>query len=448
MIYRLLRFIVKIALRFFFRKITISDKANLPENGPLIIVVNHPNTFMDPLIVASLFKRKVGFLGNASIFVNGIVNAIFSYFNVIPVYRQQDVKEGVTPDNTDTFRDCNKYLSEGNALMIFPEGSSFHELRLRKIKTGTARIALSTENQHNFNLGIKILPVGLYYSNPSKFRSKIHVNVAEPFGVNEFKSLYESNSFEAVQDLTEKIEKALIENTVNTSNDEQEELFIDIKRIYKHRMLEKSENKGAANEEYRLTRELANAIKYFQVANDEMYSKVKDSIKEYISIIDENHLVPLSDTSQGKLSNVGELIGRISYAVISFPLYLFGVINNFLPYKIPYWLARKITREVEYHAPIMLTVGILIFPPFYLLLCWLFNYMFSPEAYLIAIYVLILPLSGYFSLHYLDFLEESYSFYKLSFLSKRDAELKQVEHLAVEIQDMLDEARETYLKRL
>jgi glycerol-3-phosphate O-acyltransferase / dihydroxyacetone phosphate acyltransferase len=72
MIYKALKLIVKIALHIFFMKIVILAKTELPKSGPLIIVVNHPNTFMDPIIVATLFKQKVGFLANASVFVNEV----------------------------------------------------------------------------------------------------------------------------------------------------------------------------------------------------------------------------------------------------------------------------------------------------------------------------------------------------------------------------------------
>ena len=102
--------------------------------------------------------------------------------------------------------------------MIFPEGTSMHELRLRKIKTGTARIALSTENRHNFNLGIKILPIGLYYSDPSRFRGKIYINVDEPINASDFQKTYRKNSVLGAQQLTERIKKSLEENVIITQD--------------------------------------------------------------------------------------------------------------------------------------------------------------------------------------------------------------------------------------
>lgn len=234
---------------------------------------------MDPLIIATLFKQQVGFLGNASIFVHGIVNAIFKYFGVIPVYRQQDVAPGVAPDNRKTFSACYTHLEEGNAIMMFPEGTSVHELRLRKIKTGTARIALGVEEQNQFELGVKIIPIGLYYDNPSQFGSKIHVNIGQTISANKFKEVFEKDPALGVQTLTEKIKESLEELTINTEDAEQEELFIKIKRLYNARLIDQFNPKDK-EEEFRYTKEIANAIQYFKVNFPERFSYLKGKIDQ------------------------------------------------------------------------------------------------------------------------------------------------------------------------
>ena len=91
MIYKFLIQIVKAALFFFFKKIVVTGKEQIPGNGPLIIVANHPNTFMDPLLIAAITSQRIGFVANASIFLNQFVSRIFSYFHVIPIFRKKDV---------------------------------------------------------------------------------------------------------------------------------------------------------------------------------------------------------------------------------------------------------------------------------------------------------------------------------------------------------------------
>ena len=446
MIYKALKQIVKLALWIFFSKIIVNKKRELPSQGPLIIVVNHPNTFMDPLIVAALFKQQVGFLGNASIFVNKIVNAIFRYFNVIPVFRQKDVGSNEPIDNENSFSACAEYLTSGNALMIFPEGSSYHELKLRKIKTGTARIALTTEEKNDFKLGLKILPVGLYYSNPSRFRSKIHVNVDQAFDVSEFEEIYRQDKIKGVQELTERIRKVLDENVITTEDDEQEDLFLKLKRVYKNRLLSKSNSA----QEFQLTKEMIKAIEYFKINNEASFNRIKSHVDSYTQILEEEGL---SGSGQNTVypkpkKILYSLLGFI-YLIMGFPAYLLGVVQNYLPYKIPYWTARKITNEMEYHAPIMLTVGIVVFPIFYSILGYSFYVFVSKDIFMISSYVILLPLSGFYCIHYLDFVDRVRDFVKFnSFFKKTDLKIAELITLKKDLTSILDEAMETYLKRL
>ena len=87
MIYSFLKRIIKITLFVFFKKIVVNGKDNIPTKGPLIIVANHPNTFMDPMIIVSITKQRLGFVGNGGIFVNKVVNSVLTFFHVIPIYQ-------------------------------------------------------------------------------------------------------------------------------------------------------------------------------------------------------------------------------------------------------------------------------------------------------------------------------------------------------------------------
>lgn len=450
MIYQLLRVIVRITLRVFFRKIVIQKKEELPTKGPLIVVVNHPNTFMDPIIVASLFKQQVGFLGNASIFVHKVVNTIFEYFHVIRVYRQKDVPEGEKPDNSRSFRDSHKYLGKGNTLLIFPEGNSYHELKLRKIKTGAARIAFGAEEAHDFQLGIRIIPIGLYYSNPKRFRSKLYINVGLPFALKSFISDYQDDPLVGVQALTDRIKKELEANVIANEDDEQEELFMKIKRIYKRRLLENFKQANDAYEEFRLTKELSKAIHYFKISYPDKYQEIKHKVERYIEIM---HQMDLKNGSlksyYSSMRKLSVSVAGLLYAIGGFPVYLFGLIQNYLPYKLPYWIARSITKEIEYHAPIMMTLGIIVFPSFYLAYGLLVYNNVTSNTWWLSLYLLLLPITGFYVLHYFTFLRNIGDFLKINPLFKSNNHLvKELSDLKIRITEELDEARTSYLKRL
>ncbi|MFK8105018.1 MAG: 1-acyl-sn-glycerol-3-phosphate acyltransferase, partial [Saprospiraceae bacterium] len=168
--YHSVRLLALTIFRLFYGKKTILNQKNLKVDYPCILVSNHPNTLHDPLhVAAKVDHRIVHFLVNAGLFATPFTNWFFSTFYCIKIERPQDVKGGKI-SNEKAFEACDIFLRQGGCLYIAPEGTSRVERHIRKMKTGAARIALSAERHNNYQLGLKILPVGLNYDNPTKFR--------------------------------------------------------------------------------------------------------------------------------------------------------------------------------------------------------------------------------------------------------------------------------------
>ena len=51
MLYQLLRVTATIALRWYYAEIIVQGVERAPRAGPLLIVANHPNALIDPLLV-------------------------------------------------------------------------------------------------------------------------------------------------------------------------------------------------------------------------------------------------------------------------------------------------------------------------------------------------------------------------------------------------------------
>src|SRR5690606_32504145 len=130
----------------------------LPEQGPLLLVSNHPNTFMDPVVIASLLRQPVYFIAKSTVFGSSFTNWLLHKMHLIPIHRREDAPYQPV-NNDEAFAASYKALAQGKSIIIFPEGNSFNERRLRKIKTGTARIALGAEA--TMQAGVKIIPIGL-----------------------------------------------------------------------------------------------------------------------------------------------------------------------------------------------------------------------------------------------------------------------------------------------
>ena len=112
-------------------------------------------------------------------------------------------------------------------------------------------------------------------------------------------------------------------------------------------------------------------------------------------------------------------MGSILYLLAGFPVYLYGLINNYIPYIIPSKVARLITKDEVYMAPIMMTTGIFSFSICYILQVLFFHQLTGNIIWLTLLYGLSLPLSGFLVLHYWNHLTGFYNNWMLFLLFYR-----------------------------
>ncbi len=236
---RFLHAVVSIAMRLFFRRIETVNASAVPYRGALIFVMNHPNGLIDPALIFVALPRKVSFLAKSTLFKTPVLSYILRVIEALPVYRKIDSAD--VAQNAKTFEASHELLRKGGAIALFPEGVSHNSPKLLPIKTGAARIALGALifSQIDEEIDLKIVPVGLFYTSKTTFRSEALLHFGEPFRVESVE--LENGDFprEAVKDLTEKIENSLREVTLNAetdsafeSADEAANLFLSVSETF------------------------------------------------------------------------------------------------------------------------------------------------------------------------------------------------------------------------
>ncbi len=403
MLYFVLSIVIRIALKIFFRRITIEGVENIPATGPVIVVGNHPNTFMDPILAALvMLPKQVHFLANGSLFKTAAARFFLNQFNTIPVYRQQDVTDNRDTKNLQAFQNCFEFLGTGGILLIFPEGNSINERKLRPLRTGTARIALGVEDRHQFQLPLTILPIGLNYSNPTRFREEVVIRVGEAFDVKKYQPAYARDASAAVKALTDEIHERLASLVIVTGETVEDDLVRKIEMLYKKQL-----NLSEKTVDVNLTQNIIKAINYFQQHNPMLVRAVSEKLDSYFQMMEE---FKVSDylVEQSKPIGYSKLVRYVLYFIVGFPVYAAGLLFNYLPYLIPAKIARWISKDEEYRAPIMMTAGIFTFPVYYALVYFLSWHLY-PNPYLIGALTALMPLSGFFVLQYYKRLKNSKS---------------------------------------
>ncbi|MBC6699998.1 lysophospholipid acyltransferase family protein [Hymenobacter puniceus] len=450
--YTVIKPFVQVALRVFFRRLEIRHRDRLQTPGPLLMVSNHPNTLMDPLVVAANRRQPIAFLAKSTFFKNPVSRALLTSGNSIPIYRRQDLETGAeaaTPEqlaaqNEATFGKCYDYLEKGGTVMIFPEGTSVSERRLRPLKTGAARIALGAEARHNFTLGLQVLPVGINYFDPQRFRSDVLVNVAPPIRVADYAAAYYQDPSAAADQLTEDIRQYLEQHLVITRDAAEDELVQQLERTFTGHLIQ--DDPRTLYDNFQLSRTLLQAVAYFERHDPDHLGEVREKLTAYLTDLKR---LGLTDDA---LERTGRPDTRTSRAVaaglklaLGLPVYLYGVINNYLPYKLPSMVAKRATKEVEFVAPIMLVVGMITFSLGYAAQIALVHH-FTQHWRWTLLYGMSLPPTGFFALYYANKLAGRLRRLRaLRLFRKQRPTMEGLLRQRATILRLLSEAREAYL---
>lgn len=161
----------------FCRRIIINNRAWLKkQNNPLLLAVNHPNSFLDAIILDILFQKPVWSLARGDVFKSKTIIRLLTALKMLPVYR---ISEGAEHLNTNyaTFKDCKKIFQQNGIVLIFSEGKCINEWHLRPLKKGTARLAISSWEE---NIPLQVLPIGINYHSFYSFGKNVFIHFGEP----------------------------------------------------------------------------------------------------------------------------------------------------------------------------------------------------------------------------------------------------------------------------
>ena len=169
MLYQILLFLIRIALKIFCVSIRVHNKKALRQKGPLLIVANHPDSFFDALVIAANCTYPVSFLARGDVFTKPWHNFLLRSLNMMPVYRQREGKEHLYK-NQNSFDASVEVLKNGGILLIFIEGTCLNKNEIQPFKKGAARILQQAVAQ---GVSPSMLPAVITYNGFKHFGKKI-----------------------------------------------------------------------------------------------------------------------------------------------------------------------------------------------------------------------------------------------------------------------------------
>ena len=176
----------------------------LPE-GPALLVMNHTNALLDPMVAVALLPRTPRFMAKATLWKQPVLRPFLALFNPIPVHRAHE--GGDAAATARTFAAVHEAFAGGDIVGLFPEGISHGMSDLAPLKTGAARLALSYEGR------LSLVPAGLVYGERRLFRQGVLLRLGGAVAFEDLKA----GGLEAdnVRALTARIRDALLPLTLH-----------------------------------------------------------------------------------------------------------------------------------------------------------------------------------------------------------------------------------------
>jgi 1-acyl-sn-glycerol-3-phosphate acyltransferase len=428
----------------FFKKISVKNAHYLKVKGPVIVAINHPNAFMDPIaFTTQVYPPRLLYLARGDAFKKGIISSILESLGIIPIFRIQDAgKEGLIKNN-ETYERVNALLKKNKKIIIFAEGLCIQERRLRPLKKGVPRMIFGAVESQNLK-DLIVVPVGLNYSAPSSFRSNLFCNIGEPIKVSDYMSQYHEAPAKTMNQFLADLYPKMQELIVHIHHPGNETIIEHIEYLYKSNYFKKHQLQLSNLEhDFEFSKEVTKKIEAAQAQKQSIIDELQLKTTDYISKLESYKIKDwLLDENSNKYTSIPFLILRFLFLIISFPFYIRGLLGNYIPYKFTEFIVNKKVKLIEFKASFTMGIGAFAFLLFYLLQFFIAK-SFSPNIWWALFVVLDSAISGLICLYLSPFRKKTFGIYRLLNLKlKQEEELKQLikqrKELIIEIDNLLN----------
>ena len=364
MLWHFLKLYMSVVVAVYFKRTKVKNIEYLKVKGPAILAMNHPNSFADPVAFSSIvYPPRVRYLARGDAFKKGLATWFLQQLGIIPIFRIQDGgKEGLLK-NDETYNVVNQLLCKNAKIIIFAEGLCIQERRLRPLKKGVPRMIFGAVTDFPELANLVVIPIGVNYSNPSKFRSTLLYNIGKPIKIADYLEAYKEAPAKTMNQFLTDLAPRMKELIVNINYPHNEKLIEHIEEIYKYTYFKKNKLKFSNLEhDFKFSNDVAETINAVELNQPEKLKELAHQTTAYFEQLDKYQLKDwLINPVKHYLINYGVLFLRCLVIFVTIPIYVIGVIGNYLPYKLTEVLVRKKIKSLEFKASFNLGFGAVLF---------------------------------------------------------------------------------------
>ena len=392
-LYRFVRGLVRLGLNAYFRDIQVHGAEHLQGDGARVIVANHNNGLIDPILIIAASERPVTFIAKAPLFRIPILGWFLRNLGCIPAYRTQD--PGYAREkNEQLFKDAADALAAGPALAIFPEGKSHSEPQLAEFKHGAAKIALEAETRQG---NARIQLASLHFERTRGFRGRVLVQFGPPLLLGEFRERYERDARDATGTVTAEMHGRLSGMVLHAESDEILRLAGLVDRMG---VLEES---GAPDLKSSFDRKKFILDSYRRL-REKVPAEVEALRVDLLRYQETLDLLTVRDAQVAEDYRLGRVLAFAARNALllafGLPFMALALACNFPPYLACWTIAKAFGHEADLRPTYGLIPALFIYPAYWAALAygaWRLEDIPGMAAALVAA-----PLSGLVALHWMD----------------------------------------------
>lgn len=432
------------AFKRFYKHFQVVGSENIPLGKQWIFAPNHQNALMDALAIVNSCPVPTFFFARADIFKKKRQGNFLRSLKIMPIYRMRDGASELSK-NEEIFDTARNILDHHIPICIMPEGNHGDKRRLRKLVKGIFRIAFKTQETLASKEGVKIVPVGLDYGHYTKFFQDLLVVIGQPIEVSDFIEEYQTNAPRGINALKKRLEEELKKVMIHIESEDYYNIYQDLRTYYNKQMRKKAGIVGKTHyDRFRADKIMIEALDETLKNDPEVIEDLSKLVRSYSNGLNSlnlrNWIFERSGFTTRKL-----IYKRIGLA-LSFPVFLYGFLNNYIAFTFPVGRTKNI-KDAQFHSSIKFVLAMIAFPVMYALQTILVSILTGP-AWIAWAYLLSLPATGYFALFWSIWYKRWKAGLKYRKMKKsRDAVILDLEKDYHSIQSKMDKIVDAYLNK-